>query len=82
MQESGTYQIMRKVNDTVTDNSIKIKGPKNQIGWGYTIASDFFSYLYGINWNDFVTEQGNLWGTDRLNYYTRGGYKISFQEGN
>ena len=32
MQETGTYQIMRKVNDTVTDNSIKITGPKNQIG--------------------------------------------------
>ena len=65
-QETGPYQIMNKINGKVSYDSVKIKGPKIQIGWVSDTVSDLFSYPDGITGDDIYKLQGNLWSTSVL----------------
>ena len=54
--EKVPYQIMRKNNGKVADESVQTKDHKIQIGWGYAPASDFFSSFYRITGDDTTCE--------------------------
>ena len=51
---------MHGINGEIDDDSVKIKGPRIQIGRGSATTLYLFSYLYGINRDDIFTVQGKL----------------------